>query len=286
MINRFFQTVFTFIKVVLKSNYFISIDKHEEKDIIIFGNGPSLQQDILNNLEIFEKTALGVVNHFSYSEFFSQLKPENYFLLDPAFFEQSMTEPVKKTYRILTEETDWEITFFLPWNSRKSPFVKGLMKKKIFKFQFVNYVTTKGGFRAINHRLYNWNLAMPQSQTVLVYALFLGVRIGYERVFLFGAENDWHTNVRVNKQNQLIISDLHLYKEKKEDTERIVKDPLDPSKSIRMAVLLESCMKVFKGYDVINNYARTKQVTIYNCSTNSLIDSFERLDDGEFKQMI
>nr|WP_294859569.1 hypothetical protein [uncultured Fluviicola sp.] len=286
MINRFFQTILILAKVVLKSKYFLSVKKSDAEDLIVLGNGPSLKQDILNNLEIFEKTELAVVNHFCCSKFFFQLKPKNYCLLDPGFFEQSMTEPVEKTYRILSEDVDWEITFYLPWNSRKSHFVQGLMKKKNFKFQFVNYVTTKGGFPGINRWLYNWNLAMPQSQNVLVYTLFLGVRIGGRRIFLFGAENNWHATVQVNKKNELILTDVHLYEKKKEQVERIIKDPVDPSKSITMAVLLDACVKVFKGYEVVNRYARTKKVRIYNCSKNSLIDSFERLDDEEFRQML
>lgn len=286
MINRFFQTIFTLAKVVLKSNYFIRTKKSAFQDIIMLGNGPSLQQDILNNQEIFEKTELAVVNHFCYSEFFFQLKPKNYFLLDPLFFNQPFMEQVEKTYEILINEVNWEITFYLPWNSRKSYFVQGLLKRKNFKIQFVNYVTTKGGFRAINHWLYNWNLATPQCQNILVYSLFVVTRIGVKRIFLFGAENDWHTNVKVNKDNYLFMTDLHLYEEKKERTERILKDPSNPSKGVTMASLLESCLKVFKGYEVISEYARTKHVQIYNCSKNSLLDSFERLDDDEFKQII
>ncbi|WP_300665443.1 hypothetical protein [Fluviicola sp.] len=286
MINRFFQTIVNLGKVVLKSNYFIRIGKSADQNILVLGNGPSLKEDIVNNLKVFETTPLAVVNHFCYSEFFFQLKPKNYFFLDPAFFMQSMTEPIEKTCRILTEEVDWEITFYLPWSSRKSPFVKSLKQKKNFKFQFVNYVTTKGGFRSINHWLYNWNLATPQSQTVLVYTLFLAVKTGNKRIFLFGGENNWHANVTVNKQNNLVITDMHLYEEKKEQKERVLKDSVDTSKNITMVSLLESCVKVFRGYEVVNTYAGTKQAQIYNCSKNSLIDSFERLNDEEFKQHI
>ncbi len=286
MINRFFETLLILAKVILKSKYFLSIKKSDARNLIVLGNGPSLEQDILNNREIFERADLAVVNHFCCSEFFFQLKPKNYFLLDPAFFEQPLIEPVEKTLRIFLEDTDWEITFYLPWNSRKSYFVQELMKKEHFKVQFVNYVTTKGGFQNINHWLYNWNLAAPQSQNILVYALFFGVKIGVKRLFLFGAENNWHNNVTVNKNNELMLYDVHVYEKKQEQTVRMIKDPVDPSKSITMAVLLEACAKVFKGYTVVNRYAETKHTRIYNCSKNSLIDSFERLDDAEFRQMM
>ncbi|MDR0801810.1 hypothetical protein [Fluviicola sp.] len=262
------------------------MEKSAKKNMIVLGNGPSLQQDILNNQEIFEKTDLGVVNHFCHSEFFFQLKPENYFLLDPGFFNEQLSEPVEKTYRILKNDVNWEITFYLPWNSRKSAFVQGLRKNKNLKFRFVNYVTAKGGFRAVNHWLYDRNLAMPQCQNVVIYMLFLAMRIGVKRIFLFGAENNWHTNVKVNKENYLVLTDLHLYQEKKEYTERILGDPSDPAKKTTMTDLLESSLKVFKGYEVLSQYAQTKQVQIYNCSKNSLLDRFERLDDDEFKQIV
>lgn len=286
MINRFFETLLILAKVILKSKYFLSIKKSDAENLIVLGNGPSLKQDILNNREAFHNTPLAVVNHFCYSEFFFELKPQNYFILDPAFFIEDVQEPVRKTYQILLEETDWNITFYIPWNSQKSPFVHGLMKKKNFKFQFVNYVTTKGGFQNINHWLYNWNLAAPQSQNILVYALFFGVKIGVKRLFLFGAENNWHNNVTVNKNNELMLHEVHVYEKKQEQIVRMIKDPVDPSKSITMAVLLEACAKVFKGYTVVNRYAETKHTRIYNCSKNSLIDSFERLDDEEFRQMM
>lgn len=248
--------------------------------MIVLGNAPSLQQDILNNRELFEKTELAVVNHFCHSEFFFQLKPKNYFLLDPAFFDQPFIESVEKTYHILSGsgDIDWEITFYIPWNSRKSYFVRGLKNKKNFKFQFVNYVTTKGGFWAVNRLLYHWNLAMPQSQNVLVYTLFLGVKMGVSRIFLFGAENNWHVNVHVNEENQLILQDNHLYEERKEITRKVL---LGTS----MIDLLESLLKAFKGYDLLERYARIKNVQIYNCSKNSFIDSFKRLDDDAFKKM-
>lgn len=288
MINRFFQTLFTLAKVVLKSKYILRIKKSAQKDMIVLGNGPSLQQDIRNNWEIFEKTELAVVNHFCHSEFFSQLKPKHYFLLDPAFFNQPFIEPVEKTFRILTEDVsiDWNITFYLPWSSRKSSFVRGLIAKKNFKIQFTNYVTTKGGFRAVNHWLYNWNLATPQSQNVLIYTIFYVMKIGTKRIFLFGAENNWHANVKVDKRNFLVLTDRHHYEEKKEQTEIILMDPSDRSKRMAMSFLLQSCVKVFKGYEVLSKYAQTKQVEIYNCSRNSLLDSFERLDEDEFKQMM
>lgn len=184
MINKFFQTIITLGKVVFKSNYFLKMEGNTIQNTIVLGNGPSLKDDILNNMEIFKKSDLAVVNHFCHSEFFFRLKPKNYFLLDPGFFvDSNVQESVEKPLRILSNDVDWEMTFYLPWNSRKSLFVQKLMKKKGFKIQFVNYVTAKGGFESINHWLFNLNLATPQCQNIIIYTLFLQVRKGIKDIF-------------------------------------------------------------------------------------------------------
>ena len=175
MISKFFQTIITFGKIVLRSNYFISLDKSTDQSIIVLGNGPSLRNDIQNNREFFERSSLAVVNHFCHSEFFFQLKPKSYFLLDPAFFDHSnILESVEKTSQILINEVDWNIDFYVPFRSRNSTFVQALKKKNQFKVHFVNYVPAKGGFQWFNHLLFDLNLAMPQCQNVIVYTLFCG----------------------------------------------------------------------------------------------------------------
>ena len=130
------------------------------------------------------------------------------------------------------------------------------------------------------------DLATPQCQNVIIFALFIMVKKQTPKVFLFGAENDWHVNITVNKDNYLVIRDNHLYEEKKEHTVRILYDPVHPEKRRTMVELLESSVKVFKGYYEINDYAKTRNVNVYNCSKNSLIDAFERLDDEEFTKKI
>lgn len=92
-------------------------------------------------------------------------------------------------------------------------------------------------------------------------------------------------NVEVNKENYLVFRDFHLYK-KKEFTERILYSSPDKSKKTTMVDLLESSIKVFKGYVVLNKYVQKQKVQIYNCSKNSLIHAFERLNDDEFTKIL
>lgn len=284
MIKKLFQTGITLAKVAVRSSFFISMERTTDNHVIVFGNGPSLKDDILNYREIFAKNHLAVVNHFCHSEFFIQMKPKSYFLLDPAFFRNDnpnkiVGDQVQKTMDILNTSVNWNITLYVPYRDRKSKNLQILRKNNYFRIQYVNYVPTKGGLQRVNHWLFNRDLATPQCQNVLVFALFLKVRKESRQIFLFGAENDWHVNVHVNRENQLVIRDLHLYEEKKEMTEKVLLN-------MTMVDLLESSAKAFNGYWKLEQYARSKNVQIYNCSSNSLIDAFKRLDDTGFKQKL
>jgi hypothetical protein len=280
---KLIQTLINLGKVLLRSRFSLSLEESEDDRVIVLGNGPSLKNDILNHKEIFANSHLSVVNHFCHSEFFFELEPKSYFLLDPAFFNDTHTnknveEQVGKTMDILINQVNWEIHLYVPYRNRNARNLRILKEHKNFKIHYINYVPAKGGFRRINQWLYDRDLATPQCQNILVFTLFLQTRKETKEIFLFGAENSWHVDVRVNKENQLVFQDVHMYEERKEITERVL---LGTS----MADLLESSVKVFKAYAEIEDYSRKKNVQIYNCSKNSFIDSFKRLDDDEFNKM-
>ncbi len=285
MISKFFQTVLNLGKVVFKSNYFIPMEKSVDENMVVMGNGPSLKNDIENYLEVFKKTHLAVVNHFCLSEFFFELKPRSYFLLDPDFFVNApdFKGNVGNTFAILTGNIQWEMDFYVPYKYRKSLLVQRLKENSKFKVHFVNYVPAKGGFTAVSHLLYDWNLATPQCQNVLIFTLFILARKSTKNIFLFGAENDWHANVTVNKDNFLELRDRHLYSENNEIKPIVL---YSGSNRRTMVELLESSVKVFRAYMELEKYAQKRNVHIYNCSRNSMIDAFERLDEKEFKQKL
>lgn len=284
MVLKIVQSVVTLGKVLFRSKYVNPLEALVS-DVIILANGPSLASDISNNREIFERTPLAAVNGFCRSEYFFQLKPRQYFLLDPYFFhETNRIENVEKTIEILLHQIDWQLDLHIPYKHRNASFIRELRKKPNFRIHLINYVPAKGGFRFLNHWLYDLNLATPQCQNVVVFTTFVLVRRKATRIFLFGAENDWHAQVTVNKENWLELNDDHVYKTHTDKKAVVLKNE-DGSRRT-MTQLLESSVKVFKGYAEIERYSRKENVKVYNCSKNSFIDAFERLDDGEFKQML
>ncbi|MNU79753.1 hypothetical protein D3C71_693700 [compost metagenome] len=287
MINKFFQTIITLGKVVFKSRYFNSLEKLPFDEVIVLANGPSLARDIENNKAVFEHSQLAVVNSFCQSDYFFQLKPKNYFLLDPFFFfDSGRIESVEKTIEIFLNKIDWEIDLHIPYKNRNSLFISELKKRTNFKIHLINYIPAKGGFRFINHWLYDLNLATPQCQNVVAFTTFVLVRRKPKKIFLFGAENDWHAQIKVNKENWLILNDDHVYEKSEEKKAIVLTDYKDKTKKVTMVDLLGSSIKVFKGYTEIERYAQKKHVKVYNCSKNSMIDAFERLDDDEFTKIM
>jgi hypothetical protein len=284
-ITKCLQSLVSVLKVLFQSKFNLPKYTLKGKDFILLGNGPSLEKDIQLHFELFKTSNLVVVNNFCQSPYFAQLQPKYYFLLDPVYFSEienfNVLEDSKKAF---FNDIDWEIEFHIPYSAQSSSLVKGLKQNPKISFVYYNFVSIKGGLESINHFLYNRTLAIPQSQNILVFSIFNLALCDARNVFIFGAENDWHVQVKVDKENYLYMRDEHFYEESEEQiNQRLFKD-LESTIKSKMSDLLLSSYKVFIGYENVQNYALTKKCKIYNCSKNSLLDSFERMDDETFIQ--
>lgn len=283
-IKNCFQTIINLLKVLVMSKWKLGVSNLSKKDFILLANGPSLQADIDKFEGIFKDSNLVMVNSSCLSESFSNLKPSYYILLDPYFFhEENLLPSVERTHEVFLSAITWEMTLYVPYNSRNSSFIQNIkIKAPNIDVIFFNNVVTKGGFDKINHFLYNKGLAIPQSQNVIVFCTFFLANKNANKVYLFGAENNWHVTVEVDKDNFLILRDEHFYHENEEDKVVKLYQDVEETQPTKMSDLMMSSYKVFIGYENVARFAQTKKCKIYNCSKNSLIDSFERMDDETF----
>jgi hypothetical protein len=279
-IKKSIDTLISLAKIVIKSNFLQKPFKPNNKTTcFVFGNGPSINDDIKKFKNNMKLNDVFVVNFFAKSDYFFEIKPNNYILLDNAFFEKENTENYKEFYETLKNKIDWEINFHLPNFARKSDIYQNyLSKNKFIKILFYNY-TVYNGFDKFGYFLMNKNLCMTQSQNIVVAALLRSIQVGYKSVFIFGAENSWHTRIKVNHKNQLFYEDIHLY-----DTKE------NPNRTYLMQGKLHDQMnslyKLFLGYQKVQKYAVNNKCHIYNCTKNSYIDAFPRLNDDEFIEKI
>ena len=279
--KKIIETLITFAKIIIENSYRVKVKKLNEKDnFIVLVNGPTLNEDIKNLKSHFKKNNLVVVNQFSLTHYFKDLKPSYYVILDGQyFFDKLEKEIFQQSLDILTKEVDWKMTLLVPSRFKKSTFVTTVKQNPHITIQLFNITLAKGGFEKLNWHLFDNNFAMLQSQNVLVSALFNLVKNNAKKVYLFGAQNDWHLNAFVGKDNLVYLKQPHFYDQGKYTIHYKSIYTKEPSK---FHEFLASSVKALKGYHPVQNYAVNKKCTIYNCSKDSFIDAFQRLSDEEF----
>jgi hypothetical protein len=118
---------------------------------------------------------------------------------------------------------------------------------------------------------------MPQSQNVLVAAIFLGINMSFKKIYVFGADHSWHEHLHVNEENILCLKHIHFY----ENEENVSFVPFYKGAHLKetfsVAEIFATWAKVFNGYSALNHYANSRGCKIYNASEVSFIDAFERI---------
>ena len=112
---------------------------------------------------------------------------------------------------------------------------------------------------------------MPVEGTVLNTALYTAILEGYDEVELHGAETSMFLDIRVNDNNQVGIIEKHFY-----DGDKflpLMKDDGSPSK---VKDFLHSVWHMLNSYDLLSQFAKYKGVKVFNCTPQSMIDSFDR----------
>ncbi len=283
-IGAFFKNLFgsclSILKLILLSKFSLKLPKPTLKKAAILGNGPSLRTTLANDLDFIKTTDIYAVNLFSSSVEFAQIKPQNYVVLDPAFFlfspENDGREDIKKALACLIHDTTWAMKFFVSYKVRNSYFVQQIIKKnKNIQFCYFNYTIIEG-FSWFRHLIFNLNLGMSQCQNIMVCALFLAIRRKYDEIYLFGADHSWHEEIRVTESNDIEVKQVHFYDNAAQIKHLKVLDVNTNVHSDMQATFL-SLYKVFYGYKTLKQYADYQSVRVYNASTKSYIDAFERV---------
>ncbi len=244
----------------------------------VLGNGPSLTESLVTQLDFICQTEIVCVNNFAHADVFIALKPANYVISDPNYFlftDQTTDRPdIRQTLTALLTVVDWPMTLYVPHFAKQS-FVTNQIETKNPQITVVyfNY-TVVTGFPWLTHRLIRAGLGMIQAQTVIVSAMTLMVNRGFEKIYLFGADTSWHEQIRLNENNQLVLKQLHFYERPQDVTHQPVYSDAKRQRTFSMAAQFLSLHKVFRGYEVLRDYADFRGTKILNASAKSYIDAF------------
>lgn len=238
------------------------------KQCCILGNGPSLK-DALNNNEVrWRDTDVMCVNMFCQDVNFWLLKPRFYFVSDPAYFMPNSDRLHKLVDILVTNlaKVDWDMYFVTGANIPECKLMSEIQNNKHIKVINVN-CTQVSGYKSFRHFIYRHYLGMPRCQTIINMALTSAINMGYNNVFLYGADHSWTKDLRVDDNNVVCYGDSHVYN----TNIQVIK------KEYNIAFLLDAFAKMFQSHYLIEEYAESRGVKIFNCTKGSFIDAYERM---------
>ena len=103
-----------------------------------------------------------------------------------------------------------------------------------------------------SNAFYKRNLAMPQSQNVLVACLFIAINMRFKQIYLAGADHNWLESLFVNQDNQLCIKEFHFYTEKPNELKyQLFYKNHETKEMFSVKEILQTFSKVFEGYENI-----------------------------------
>lgn len=252
------------------------------RSLCIIGNGPSLKESLNESCfaEFIEDKDVFCVNTFVLSEQFIELKPQYYLFLDPEFWESTATDESQKLSQDilnrLQQVTTWKMKIFLPINAKKSLFAQKLTLINNITLSYFNNCPFNG-FKWLRFFMYSKGASMPLGQNVLIGALFLGINMGYRKIYVIGADMSLHQNV-VLRQDNIICGHVQRFYEDTLTTVTEVVPFLNQGATPywRMAELFQAFADTFKAFEDIAEYAHYVDVKVYNVSKVTFIDVFER----------
>jgi hypothetical protein len=269
------NTCASLLKVLMLSKKAPVLPLPQGEKILVLGTGPSLKQSLQKNPSYFRHHSIMAVNTFALSEEFMLLKPRYYVMVDPGLWHGD-NHLVKSTMESLAAQTSWTMYLLLPYNAKGTPHISRILAANSnIQICYLNYVVFKG-FESVAYWFFKKNKAMPQSQNVLVAAMFLAVNLGYKKIELFGADHNWHEQLVVDDNNVVCLKHIHFY----ENEERLRVVPLfkliHSEETFRMDEIYHAWAKVFAGHLLIERYAQHCGSSIINKSEISFIDAYKR----------
>jgi hypothetical protein len=135
-------------------------------------------------------------------------------LLDPAFFggegHAIFKEPTLKLIDNF-KKVDWNMTLFVPAAKGAKKNVEGRIQNgriSVIPFNATRIV----GFKGFRNFMYKHNMGLPSTKNVLFPAMMRMLNMGYDHVYLYGAEFSWVKTYNVDTENgKIYTDDVHFY---------------------------------------------------------------------------
>lgn len=278
------DTTIYFLTMLAKEDFHNHVGKagannmHPSKRLAILGNGPSLKNQLPRLIEQkeWEQADMMAVNFFALSEEFSLIKPKYYVISDPMFFrEAGRSERIDNLYKALAE-VDWQMTLYVQfYNPERFDYAAAVGNNpniRIVKF----HSTLFHGFRSVEFWCYRHGLGSGNWGTVVQNGILNAIQIGYRTIELYGVDHTLLDGLTVDDQNHLCRIASHYYDSTPAEPKPIFYNATNPPRPYTMAEYLAETAELFRGHEVLRDFAAEQGVRIINRTAGSLIDAYER----------
>ncbi len=212
IVSSIMITVFSSIKTARNVAKYKSYGKG--RNAYVLANGPALKGVLEQYFDKLKEQDCIVMNYFGNTEVFWNLKPKYYVLLDPGFFGGEALPVFKEPTKKLIEnfkKVDWKMTLLVPSARNAKKNVEDRIQNS--KIEVITFNSTRiVGFKAFCNFMYKHNMGLPSTKNVLFPAIMEMLNLGYDHVYLYGAEFSWVKTYNVDPENgKIYTDDVHFY---------------------------------------------------------------------------
>jgi hypothetical protein len=244
--------------------------KSIKENSIVIGNGPSFYSFLEINRGLISEYELFACNGFVTTTEFSLLKPENYCLLDPLYFDFNnefvinRDNNVVKTWEELINKTTWHMCLYvstLDLNKLKS--VELMVNKNSF-IRLINLFPIKFKSRFKNY-FYSKGIGLIGGMTVTHLSMHLSILKLNKNILLVGVDHDWFKNYNYEiDTNEVSLLNTHFYgAEKLIFGQGILTDK-------NLIHEFESLYKSMLGFYELNVFSTYQNLKVYRASKSYL----------------
>lgn len=254
-------------------------DMNPSRRLAVLGNGPSLRDELprLIARRECERTDMMAVNFFALGDEFTIVRPQYYVLSDPQFFRRAgRSERVENLYRALGERVNWPMTLYVQYyNPERFDYRAAVGANPNIRIVPFHTLVFRG-LRSVEFWCYRHGLGSGNFGTVVQNGEFIGLLLGYRQIDLYGVDHTLLDGLTVDDRNRLCRTQSHYYDSAPAAPEPIFVNATDPPRPYTMHTYLAETAELFRGHEVLRDYARSIGARIVNRTRGSMIDAYER----------
>ncbi len=231
-------------------------DRHRGKRAFVIGTGPSLQDQDISALA---SEITYVMSGFWKHESTKYWQPTYYCLSDPIYFDGS--EHMRSFFRSLNEHIR-DSTFFVPAFGRSVVVEQGLLPE-----DRTYWLSFAGELNTVASPSIEFTDSIPSAMTISQLCLMAAIYMGCSPIYLLGLDHDWLSHRNQHQHFYQGHAGLESHPEVK---------PSLSDHSYR--TVMECALIIWEGYEILNELARRRGITILNATNGGFLDVFERVD--------